>query len=1506
MKKNIFKYLTLILTLSLIMFAAGCKSKEITISFETNSGVQMTEIKVDQNALLTDIPDATRVGYDFIGWYYDVALSQILDEAEPVLRNITLYAKWQIQTYQIQFDVDGDISDEIEITYGTLITLPADPIKEGYHFLGWYVETNLFNEDTIVNSNTLLVARFEIDEYLITFDLGDGTTTSLRLTYGEELTELPSSVLTPQAGKIIVWKYFNDSVLGGIASFDHITSNMTVKSVYIDIYLDVTFDDGLGNVTVVSVKYGDPVSRPLDDPIKENYSFDGWFDSFNLQYDFNSAVTEEITITANYSILSFSVSFFDEDGQMIGIPQHIDYGSDAVAPSYTAPQGYEFTGWSVDFTNVVQTLIVNVLLQGDTFDITFETLGGTTVDPIHQVIGESIVRPSNPTRDGYLFGGWYTSVDMEVEYTTFTTMPYNGLTLYAKWTLLDPLTYTVTLERVFLRADIEQSRTITNIQVEMGTSYSPASNIVGYDFIHFLDIDSVIHTNISDTVTINSNQTIQVYYAKMSFTINFTQFLTTAEDTTADSFTVYYDETFTDVPSLILSGNASYSLVTWNRSVFQNVKSDIDVYGIYYPAVGETVTFLDNGTIKYIVKDSDIPSGPIITANAAIWNLQKTGFVFLGWFYDLAGNNQVSISELDFSLLTSSLTIYALWEELFPLPTPTDVSVVIVSTTVIITWNETMYEGVYPNSFILLIDGVEYTLTSADFSRDGNIYTCDLPFLNLLKIPGTHHIALKALGDNLNHLDSAYSAVAMHIVAVEEEEILEVAPYDYFIIETTISGNLNYIFYTDMTYNFSSRYVFNILEGEDVITANHNVLITSGNPGTFEIQMFKTVDGITTQSLISGQVVTYINQFQLGTSLTDFIDEATDSNYLNPVFESYKVGFRNDFYFDLEILNNTGTKVDIDDANLVFNFYLLVGDTYQLLEGEDLSTYVYQKPGYVFRFTSDAEGETFKMEVAPRYQALQMTVPTREFEFTVVDAYNAFTNEQLQTLFSDLNIHNIILQADIIAEVNPLYLNEDGSPMNGYSQTLASGTIDYRGCVYQRIGVSNDDELVLEGNYFTIDGSGLPFVKVTSDPDTDEFGNGGYTSVGVGTSSAYEIVSVQVAIFSYNVTPDPTGNIINNDNKVNYRNLTVLGNTTTPSINYSLSADEILFQEQLMSRNSGGLAGMMIRNGSMYLENVNVGYTGIAIFITPYGYKLDGVTPVSTNLDYVKLFDSWANSVYNFGSPMINITNSNIGSSGGAAIHLEDVRPGNTVLDNITVNMDNATVVNNWITGDEAWFKAYGFSGVALLLKSSAESFLTTVDKTIIQLIENQVTGAFSEKFNFVILSRDMDGADTFDESHNQLSGSEIIVNLTDATGQNTIARPFNFLSADMRSLVVSPGSLLFPVGPYSDSMAFYLAYLTAQSEINILTGATLSEGQVSTLAVNAIYIAGFYNITLQQAENAVLAVAMNGLTVYNAVMYVTGGVMPVQPQYLEIAQEAPGLGKVQLILEYYDKPVTE
>jgi len=1767
-----------------LLLLIGCNPKEITISFETNSGIQLDSVKVLQNSSLSDLPEASRIGYDFLGWFYNSELDQPLDETTPVLRNITLYAKWEIQTYTITFMSDEEVYLTSFLVYGNEITMPVDPVKTGYHFLGWYFEESLFEDDTIVTSDFVLTAEFEIDEYDITFNLGNGTIEVITITYGEEIQTFPSSVLAPMDGKMIVWKTYEDEVLGDVADFDDITSDMSVISVYVDVYLTITIDDLQGNITTEIIKYGEIISRPLTDPSKEHYSFSGWVGEDELQYDFSSAVTEEFTISASYTILKFQVSFYNENGQMIGGPQTINYGLDAIAPAYTAPLGYVFSGWDKGFSTITQNTQVNVVLVGNDYEITFETFGGSTVSSINQTIGEVVSSPENPTKTGYTFGGWYLDEAYLNEYASFTTMPYNGLALFAKWTpnnytiTLDPqlgsvsqttvpvlynasigylptpvrpgyqflgwslnpnetasnyitsssnytqtqnitiyaiwdyadyvmnlfvnggdalisntasVTYmspistfilptrlgytfegwntlssglgttyensdiyqltsnlnlyaiweasevslaytveyyfenvdddlytlgeqvsypgvtdteveaiinsysgftyavdspfnvisgtilgdgslvlkvyydriiftvtlidssdtssgffmvkydgfltnletpvrtgftflgwvdsegneytaqnqiaenlilyarwnqlicTVTIERIFLKGDIEQSRSTITTQVGYGNDFSPVSLIEGYDFNYFIGSDLVEHVLAADTLNITDNETIQVYFDMQSFTINFTQFLSTAEDITMESFTVYYDETFSNLPTLILSGNASYSLVIWNRTVFQNVKSNIDVFAVYYPASGKTVTFTDNGTIKYIISDTDVPTGQIITENSPIWNLQKSGYVFLGWYYDLLGQNPVSITDLDFTLLGSSVNLYALWEQLFPYDDPTDVTVSVSGTSVSVTWHQTTLLGMYPSSFNLLIDGVEYVLTSSNYTRVATSFTYTNVLLDKLKDVGTHHVAVKALGDNLGSLNSAYSVVCEHVVATEEEEISDVEIYDYFIIETTISGNENYIFYTDMTYNFSSKYSFLVLDGNEVISSNQNLLITSGTPGLFEIMMFKTVDNVTTQTLIQGKVVTYINQFQLGKSLTDFNNETTSDNYLNPNFEMYKVGNKNDFYFTLSILNNTGSKVDMNDTVLDFAFYLKTGSTYSLLEGEDLASYVTQKTGYLFKFTTLATGRQFKVEIAPRYQSLEMTVPTRTFEFVVEDAYNAFTNAQLQVLFKNLSVHHIILHSDITALVDPLYLNEDGSPMNGYSQVLPSGTIDYRGNVYQRVGVSNNDSLVLDGNYFTIDGSGLPYVKVTSDPD------GGYTDVGVGTGSTYGIVSVQIGIFCYNVTPDPTKVLINNDNAVYYSNLTILGNTTTPSVNYSLSAEEILYQEQLMSINSGGLAGVMTRNGSTYLENVNIGYTTIACFLTAYGYKLDGVTSISTNTNYVRIYDSWANSFYDYGSPMIDIKNSDIGSSGGAAIHLEDVRPGNSGIENITVTIDDSTVINNWISGDEAWFKAFGFSGLALLLKSQAEVELNKMDKSIIHLEENQITGALSEKINFIILSRDMDSAVTEDEFFNQTSGSEIVLHLEDETGVNTLARAFNFLQTDFRSTQVTPGTLLSPVGIYSSSAAFYAAFNTVCQDLSYLAGYGYTAQDIAELAINVVYIASFYNLSLPQAENVVGAIGEYGLTVSQAVAAVVGESMPAQPKYLEIAQEAAGLGKVQLILEY-------
>ena len=83
-----------------------------------------------------DAPAATP-GYTFGGWNkadgtaWDYASDKVTD-------NIILYAKWTANTYTITFDtVGGSEIAPITQDYGTAITVPADPTREGYTFIGW-------------------------------------------------------------------------------------------------------------------------------------------------------------------------------------------------------------------------------------------------------------------------------------------------------------------------------------------------------------------------------------------------------------------------------------------------------------------------------------------------------------------------------------------------------------------------------------------------------------------------------------------------------------------------------------------------------------------------------------------------------------------------------------------------------------------------------------------------------------------------------------------------------------------------------------------------------------------------------------------------------------------------------------------------------------------------------------------------------------------------------------------------------------------------------------------------------------------------------------------------------------------------------------------------------------------------------------------------------------------------------------------------------------------------
>ena len=125
-----------------------------TITFDTAGGSEIAPITQDYGTVITAPEAPTREGYTFIGWDKEIPTTMPAE-------NMTVTAQWEINQYTITFDTNGG-SEIAPITqdYGTAITAPADPTREGYTFMGWDREI----PTTMPAENITLKARWKDSE----------------------------------------------------------------------------------------------------------------------------------------------------------------------------------------------------------------------------------------------------------------------------------------------------------------------------------------------------------------------------------------------------------------------------------------------------------------------------------------------------------------------------------------------------------------------------------------------------------------------------------------------------------------------------------------------------------------------------------------------------------------------------------------------------------------------------------------------------------------------------------------------------------------------------------------------------------------------------------------------------------------------------------------------------------------------------------------------------------------------------------------------------------------------------------------------------------------------------------------------------------------------------------------------------------------------------------------------------------------------------------------------
>ena len=168
-----------------------------------------------------------------------------------------------------------------------------------------------------------------------------------------------------------------------------------------------------------------PAAQPAD-PAKEGYTFIGWY-SGESEWDFETPVTANLTLTAKWQVNQYTITFKPENGgEDIVIKQ--DYGTAITAPANPTKTGYTFAGWdkTIPSTMPAGDMTITARWTVNQYTITFKPENGGQDIVIKQDYGTAITPPAAPTRTGYTFAGW----DREIP----TAMPAENMTITARWT----------------------------------------------------------------------------------------------------------------------------------------------------------------------------------------------------------------------------------------------------------------------------------------------------------------------------------------------------------------------------------------------------------------------------------------------------------------------------------------------------------------------------------------------------------------------------------------------------------------------------------------------------------------------------------------------------------------------------------------------------------------------------------------------------------------------------------------------------------------------------------------------------------------------------------------------------------------------------------------------------------------------------------------------------------------------------------------------------------------
>lgn len=664
-----------------------------TIVFDSNAqGEDVVEGTMNNQAFTYDKEQAltqntyTSNSYNFKGWsttpngeveYTDGEIINLVTENNAI---VTVYAVWESKQpvnvtfyYNMKDANENDMLDLKTIPKGTKVTRPVDPTRDGYTFGGWYTDNNTFenafNFNTKLDEGIELFAKWVANPYTITYISNGGTNISADIVhYGDVVNSLPT--ITRDGYHFDGWYIGEDKVTNLT-----ITNSVILEAKWTEI-LTVTFDDGNTETVNTSIEVlkgtnktleGNAIAAPAEVPYKEGYTFKEW--QLNGEaYDFSSNIDTSITLVAAFDIENYTITYTSniEGVSFEGFVTSFNVETPTFTINVpTIPEGYIFKGWTgTGITDAVQTITIST---GSTINreytanfnklvtATYKNEDGTDYIVDNQAVKETVEVindnkfsiPTEPTKTGYTFEGWYQDLTDEESQYNFDKSATDNVTLYAK--------FSKNKYNIIYHSNTEANYTSTQENVEYDTETTLSKNTFTKDGFKFVgwattatggaiyDDEATINDATDTNLSTGDNVDLYAVWAEISrYIVSFN----TNGGTAVASKIVKEGEVVTEPNSPTREG---YTFAGWtldnNAYDFSNkIEQDIILVANWNP-------------IKYTITFNGVEISPVqvdYNTEYVLAGATKEGSTFLGWYTD--SNYTTKVTKVT---VTKDIELYA-------------------------------------------------------------------------------------------------------------------------------------------------------------------------------------------------------------------------------------------------------------------------------------------------------------------------------------------------------------------------------------------------------------------------------------------------------------------------------------------------------------------------------------------------------------------------------------------------------------------------------------------------------------------------------------------------------------------------------------------------------------------------------------------------------------------------------------------------------------------------------